>query len=174
MRDGVTLTAVNLGPQWAGVDLALRLERRLRRPVRVANDADLQGLGAVKGRGVELVITLGTGVGSALFVDGCLVPNLEVGHHPFDDGHTYEQRLGRRALERHGKARWNRRLAVAVRTLIALFNCDRLYLGGGNAKQVTLDLPPNVVLVPNVAGLLGGIALWERDRARSGLRRRAS
>lgn len=163
VRGGVTLTAANLGPQWAGVDLARRLARRLGRPVRVANDADIQGLGAVSGRGLELVLTLGTGVGSSLFVDGRLVPNLELGHHPFQGGRTYEQRLGNRALERHGKARWNARLAIAVRTITELFNLDRLYLGGGNAKHVTLDLPPHVSVVPNVTGLLGGIALW-RDR----------
>jgi polyphosphate glucokinase len=175
VRDGVTHTAVNLHPQWLGVDLASRLRARLGKPVRVGNDADVQGLGVVSGRGVELVVTLGTGVGSALFVDGRLVPNLELGHHPLRHGETYEERLGQEALDRVGKRRWNRRLAAATRHLESLFNYDRLYLGGGNARLVTVELPPNVSLVSNAAGLLGGIALWERpdDRSRRRARRRA-
>lgn len=91
VRGGVTQTAVNLDPDWIGFDLATALSKRLNKPVRVINDADMQGLGAIAGKGVELVITLGTGFGSALFVDGKLVPNLEMGHHPFRKGETYEE-----------------------------------------------------------------------------------
>ena len=94
---GIIKTAVNLDPSWIDFDLATTLKDRLGKPVRVANDADIQGLGAIAGTGVELVITLGTGFGSALFVDGILVPNLELGHHQFRKGETYEQQLGRSA-----------------------------------------------------------------------------
>ena len=160
VSNGITKTAVNLDPDWVGFDLATALTERLGKPVRVANDADIQGLGAIAGKGVELVITLGTGFGSALFVDGKLVPNLEGGHHPFRKGETYEQQLGRAALDAVGQKRWNRRLEKAIATLQNLFNCDYLYIGGGNTKKITLDLPPNVKIVPNVSGLLGGIALW--------------
>lgn len=160
VSNGVTKTAVNLDPDWVGFDLATALKTRLGQPVRVANDADIQGLGAIAGQGVELVITLGTGFGSALFVDGKLVPNLEAGHHPFRKGETYEQQLGRAALDAVGQKRWNRRLEKAIANLQNLFNCECLYLGGGNAKKITLDLPPTVKIVPNVNGLLGGIALW--------------
>ncbi len=153
VRRGVTKTAVNL-------DLATTLKDRLGKPVRVANDADIQGLGAIAGNGVELVITLGTGCGSSLFVDGILVPNLELGHHPFRKGETYEQQLGRLAFDTVGAKRWNRRLEKAIICLQNLFSLDYLYLGGGNTKKIVFELPAQVKIVPNVSGLLGGIALW--------------
>ena len=160
VRDGVTETAPNLHKRWYGFDFADELESKLGKPVRVANDADVQGFGAISGHGVELVVTLGTGFGSALFVDGKLVPNLEVPHHPFAGGKTYEGMLGNAARKRAGNRKWNRRLDKAIKTLDALFNYDHLYIGGGNAKKVTLKLPQNVQIIPNAAGLLGGIALW--------------
>jgi polyphosphate glucokinase len=160
VRGGVTETAPNLHKQWYGFDLADKLESKLGKPVRVANDADVQGYGAISGHGVEVVVTLGTGFGSALFVDGKLVPNLEVPHHPFMGGKTYEEMLGNLARKKVGNRKWNRRLDKAVKTLDALFNYDHLYIGGGNAKKVTFKLPLNVRIIPNVAGLLGGIALW--------------
>ena len=160
VRGGVTETAVNLDPDWIGFDLAAVLSKRLDKPVRVINDADMQGLAAISGEGVELVITLGTGFGSALFLDGKLVPNLEMGHHEFRKGETYEQQLGRAALEKAGQKKWNSRLEKAIASLEHLFNYDYLYIGGGETKKITLQLPPNVKIVPNVSGLLGGIALW--------------
>ncbi|MBD1880903.1 MULTISPECIES: ROK family protein [unclassified Coleofasciculus] len=160
VRDGVTKTAVNLTPEWIGFDLATVLSDRLGKPVRVANDADIQGMGAISGKGVELVITLGTGFGSALFVDGKLVPNLELGHHPFRKGETYEEQMGRAALDKVGKEKWNNRLEKALASLQHLFNYDSLYIGGGEAKKIAFELPSNTKIVPNVTGLLGGIALW--------------
>ncbi|OCR01540.1 chromosome partitioning protein ParA [Oscillatoriales cyanobacterium USR001] len=163
VSNGITKTAVNLDPDWVEFDLANTLKDRLGKPVRVVNDADMQGMGAISGKGVELVITLGTGFGSALFVDGKLVPNLEAGHHPFRKGETYEQQLGRVALDEVGQKRWNRRLEKAIAILLNLFSCDCLYLGGGNTKKITFELPPRVTIVPNVSGLLGGIALWRDE-----------
>lgn len=160
VRGGVTHTAVNLDPDWVGFDFAGVLSERLGKPVRVANDADVQGMGAIVGKGVELVITLGTGFGSALFVDGKLVPNLEMGHHPFRKGESYEEQLGRAALDKVGQNKWNNRLGKAITTLEHLFNYEYLYIGGGEAKRITIELPHNVKIVPNVTGLLGGIALW--------------
>ncbi len=162
VEEGVVRTAANLHRSWIGTDLRRRLRRITGRPTRVANDADVQGLAVVAGRGVELVITLGTGVGSALFLDGRLVPNLELGHHPFRGGRTYEQLLGDRALKRVGKALWKKRLRSAVKTLLETFNCRRLYLGGGNSRLVDGRLPAGVEVVSNLAGLLGGIRLWDR------------
>src|SRR5437867_2714442 len=104
--------------------------------------------------------TLGTGFGSGLFVDGILVPNLELGHHPFQKGKTYEELLGDAVLKKVGKKKWNKRLVRAIRTLDLVFNYDLLYIGGGNAERVTVKLPENVKIVSNVAGLLGGLALW--------------
>lgn len=164
VRCGVTETAVNLHPDWIGFDLETALLKHLNKPVRVINDADMQGLGAIAAKGVELVITLGTGFGSALFVDGRLVPNMEMGHHPFRKGETFEQQLRRAELEKIGDKRWNRRLEKAIASLQHLFNYDYLYIGGGEAVGVNFQLPLNVKLIPNITGLLGGIALWRDDK----------
>lgn len=160
VKAGVTKTAANVDAEWLDFDLEKALSQQLGKPVRVINDADMQGLGAISGKGVELVITLGTGVGGALFLDGKLVPNLEPGHHEFRKGNTYEQQLGNAALEAAGKKKWNDRLSKAIAALEHLFNYDTLYLGGGNTKHITVELPTNVKIVPNISGLLGGIALW--------------
>jgi polyphosphate glucokinase len=170
VRKGVVEIAPNLGKGWQGFNLDRALTRALKRPVRTCNDADVQGLGVCNGHGVELVITLGTGFGSALFVEGKLVPNLELAHHPGWSKHTYEEELGLKALEKHGSKKWNRRLRRAIRNLELLFNFDRLYIGGGNAKKITGDLPPRVRVIPNVAGLLGGIKLWSGKENSYGVR----
>jgi len=161
VKHGIVYTAVNLHKDWREFHLEKTLSEKLAKPVRVCNDADIQGLGAIAGSGVELVITLGTGFGTALFVDGKLVPNLEGGHHQFRKGETYEEQLGRSALEKIGKKRWNKRLEKAIDSLENLFNCDRIYIGGGEAKKIAIDLPESVTIIPNISGLLGGIALWK-------------
>ncbi|MEL7246345.1 MAG: ROK family protein [Cyanobacteria bacterium J06573_2] len=160
VRNGVTKTAVNLDSDWIGFDLATALSQFLKKPVKVVNDADMQGLAAIAGEGVELVVTLGTGFGSALFVNGKLVPNLEMGHHRFRKGDTYEEQLGRSALKKVGNEKWNKRLRKAIDSLESLFNYDYLYIGGGEAKNIDIKLPSNVKVIPNIFGLLGGIALW--------------
>lgn len=161
VRRGVVYTAVNLHDDWCGYDLAEQLTKRLGKPVRAANDADMQGMGAVSGHGVEMVITLGTGFGTALFTDGHLVPNLEFGHQRFRKGETYEEQLGRAALKRVGPRVWNNRLIKALNALSHGFNYERLYLGGGEVKHIEVELPGNVILVSNVLGLMGGIKLWD-------------
>ncbi|MDX1410611.1 MAG: ROK family protein [Nitrospirales bacterium] len=161
IRHGVVFTAPNLDPSWGGFNLVAGLTRLLKKPVRAANDADVQGFGAIKGQDIELVITLGTGFGSALFVDGKLVPNLEMGHHPFRNGKTYEELLGEKALKKIGTKKWNKRLFKAIETLDRVLNFDHLYIGGGNSKKVCTPLPKKVALVSNAAGLLGGIAFWK-------------
>jgi polyphosphate glucokinase len=160
VKDGVVYTAPNLGKGWNGFDLAAALQKQLGHPARVANDADVQGLGSVTGKGIELVLTLGTGVGSVIFVDGHRI-HLEVGHHPFHKGRTYEEELGARALKKKGKKKWNKMLAEAINDTHRMFNYDRLYLGGGNTKYIKIKLPSNVRTVSNLNGLLGGIKLWQ-------------
>jgi polyphosphate glucokinase len=159
-KKGVIYTAPNLGKGWNDFALEQKLRQALGRPVRVANDADVQGLGSVTGRGVELVITLGTGVGSVIFVDGHRI-HLELGHHPFHKGKTYEEELSHRMLLKKGKKWWNKRLREAIEDLKIAFNYDRLYLGGGNTKFIRFEPPEGVKIVSNEEGLLGGIKLWQ-------------
>jgi polyphosphate glucokinase len=120
----------------------------------------VQGLGAVRGQGVELVITLGTGFGSSLFVDGRLVPNVQLAHHAAWRRKTYEEEVGKKALSEVGRKKWNKRVRKAIASLTELFNYDRLYIGGGNAAKIDFELPPGVKTVSNVEGLLGGVVLW--------------
>ncbi|HTU43647.1 MAG TPA: ROK family protein [Bryobacteraceae bacterium] len=165
VKHGATLTAHNLDPTWVGFDLVKVLKRRWRKPVRVANDSAVQGFAAIGGKGVELVITLGTGFGSSLFTDGHLVPGLELAHHPWRKNKTYEDYLGIRGLQKHGRKRWNKLLQKAIQQLEALFNFDHLYIGGGNATRIDFALPKHVTRVPNEDGLLGGVALWRESEA---------
>jgi polyphosphate glucokinase len=158
---GVVKTAVNLGQElWLDQPLQQNLQKLCQVPVRVINDADLQGYGVVEGKGVELVLTLGTGLGSALFADGHLVANLELGHHPFKKGKTYEERVCDAELKQLGKKEWSKRVHEALATLIPIFNPRVLHLGGGNAQHIKGKLPPNVRLFGNVDGMTGGIKLW--------------
>lgn len=161
--DSVVQTAPNLHPAFAGFPLGKVLAKLTGRPTRVLNDAGVQGHGVIQGRGTEVCVTLGTGFGFALYVDGHYVPNLELAHHPFKDGMTYEEYVGNAALEEVGKKRWNKRVRRVVRQLEPIFNYRVLYLGGGNTKKLKVDLPTNVKRVENVAGLLGGVRLWEHE-----------
>lgn len=163
--EGVTMTAPNLGTkQWRNFDLAKAIAEKVGCPVRVLNDAGVQGYGVIEGRGVEMILTLGTGMGCALYSDGKYVPNLELAHHPFKGGKSYEQYIGIRALEKVGKKKWNKRVAEVIEQVLPIFNPRVLYLGGGNAKKLKIELPENVKITENVAGLLGGIALWHDRR----------
>jgi polyphosphate glucokinase len=146
--------------QWSGFELADALARAFGKPAKVANDADLQGLAVVKGHGLELVVTLGTGVGTGVFEDGQLAPHLELGHHPFRHGETYDDQLGDAARKRIGVRKWNRRVKLALATLDTLLNYDHFYVGGGNSKHIDFDLGPKGTIVDNSAGILGGIKLW--------------
>ena len=161
VRNGVVRTAPNLGTdRFHGFNLARALERRLGRPVRVENDADVQGLAVVKGKGVEMVITLGTGFGSSIFVDGMLGPHLELAHHIFRKDKTYEEELGEAARERDGNHTWQKHVFEAIESLRNLTNFDHLYIGGGNSRLLDADLPRDVSIVSNTAGILGGVRLW--------------
>lgn len=174
VRDGVVRTAPNFGSaRWRGFDLARALTRTLKHPVRVLNDAEVQGLAVISGRGVELIITLGTGVGSALFRDGILMPHLELSQHPVHGNRTYDDYLGDRARKRVGTRKWNRRVRRVLRILETVFNYDRLHIGGGNAARIEYRPGRHVRVVDNAAGLLGGVALWRSHptaQARRGLR----
>lgn len=159
---GVVQTAPNLGTkEWQGFPLAARLAERFGRPVRVLNDGSVQGLGVIAGEGLECVITLGTGVGFALFHSGKLAPHLELSQHPVKDDKTYDQYLGNTALRDIGKKKWNKRVQRVIALLQTLATYDTLYIGGGNAKVISFELPSNVRIAANAAGVTGGIHLWD-------------
>lgn len=165
VRDGIVRTAPNLRHgDWHGFPLAAALERELGRPTRLANDADVQGLGVVRGQGIEMVVTLGTGFGTALFEHGRLCPHLEIGQQPFRKGETYDQQLGDAARRRVGHRKWQKRLRRAIANLRTLTGFDHLYIGGGNARRLDLELPADATIVDNGAGLAGGAALWRDAR----------
>ena len=161
VRDGRIVTAPNLGNSGlGGFDLQGALAEHWHKPVRVLNDADVQGFGAIRGKGLEMALTLGTGVGTALFKDGVLLPHLELAHHPIRGRKTYDEYIGKQARIRKGKKLWNRRVALVIDTLREVVHFDHLYIGGGNAGDITFELPADVSIVPNTDGLTGGVALW--------------
>lgn len=145
----------NLGTGWVGFDF----EAAFGVPTRVINDAAMQALGSYDG-GSMLFLGLGTGLGSALVVDGIVEP-MEVGHLPFKK-RTFEDYLGERGLKRLGRKRWEKLVGEAVAHLVAALEPDSIVLGGGNAAKLG-ELPPNARLGGNDNAFTGGFRLWQSD-----------
>ena len=157
---------VNLGRGWVRFDY----ERAFGKPVRMINDAAMQALGSYCG-GRMLFLGLGTGLGSALVLDGLVQP-LEMAHLPYRNGKTYEDFLGKRGLDRVGKKRWRGLVFEIVPRLRHAFQVDEVVVGGGNSKQLK-SVPPATRLGDNANAFLGGFRLWQGPpRARPGARRR--
>ena len=125
------------------------------------NDADMQGLGIASGKGFEMMITLGTGFGTAFLNDGKLLPHIELAHHPITKNKKYDDYLGAAAFEKEGARKWNKRLKKVIAILKEVFNYDRLYLGGGNAKEINFELDDNIKIVSNKDAIDGGATLWK-------------
>jgi polyphosphate glucokinase len=164
VRRGIILTAPHLdAKQWHGFNLAAAIGQELRRPVRILNDASVQGLGVICGRGTECVLTMGTGMGFALFCDGRLAPHLELSQHPIKGGKTYDEYVGARALGKIGPKHWNRRVRKIIAVLETVVRYDTLYIGGGNGRLLESGLQPNVKPVSNEAGITGGLRVWDHQ-----------
>lgn len=162
IRRGVVQTAPNLGNElWNGVNLGKRLAELFKKQVRLINDADLQGLGVVRGSGLEMVITLGTGFGTALLQDGHLLPHLELSHHPISKKRNYDEYVGKKALKDKGNKKWNKRMKKVLKVLKTVINYDRLYISGGNADKLDFKLDNNISIVSNTDGIKGGAVLWK-------------
>jgi polyphosphate glucokinase len=162
VRQGIVFSAPNLGnPHWKNIDLGQQISNLLQKPVRLVNDADQLGLGAVSGKGYELAVTLGTGFGTAILMDGYLLPHMELAHHPIRKDVDYDQYIGAAELEKKGKEKWNERVAKVLDILKTVFNYDRLYLGGGNAGKLTIPLDGNIHLFTNKDAIKGGARLWD-------------
>jgi polyphosphate glucokinase len=163
VRQGKVLTAPNLGTaDWQQYPLAVTLAARLGKPVRILNDAEVQGLGVITGRGLECAITLGTGMGFSLFQDGHPAPHLELSQHTIHKDKTYDQFIGVVALKAIGRKRWNRRVQRALDSITTLVGYDTLFIGGGNAKHLEITLAANIRVVSNEAGITGGVRLWDK------------
>ena len=164
IKKGIVFTAPNLGTNlWQDVNLNKLLSDALNKPVRIANDADMQGLGVVSEKGLELVITLGTGFGTALLMDGNLLPHLELAHHPVTKKKTYDDYIGDDALKNKGEEKWNKRMKRILNILKTVFNYDRLYIGGGNADKLNFKLDENIKIITNKDGIKGGARVWQLD-----------
>ncbi len=157
------LTAPNLGTElWQGFKLASLIHERLKKPVRMLNDASVQGLGAISGQGVECALTMGTGFGFALFNKGSLAPHLEMSQHAIKTDVTYDHYVGEKALEAVGPKKWNERVREIIGILATVTNCDMLYIGGGNARLIETPLPTTVRTVSNEDGITGGVKVWSK------------
>ena len=150
--------------QWHGFDARAALTAALRMPTLVLNDAEVHGAGVITGIGLELVLTLGTGLGCALFDSGHLAPHLELSQGPVRWGLSYDTYIGQTERRRLGDALWSRRVVRVVDSLRPIFVWDRLYLGGGNSRHITASqlvrLGDDTVIVPNAAALAGGARAW--------------
>jgi polyphosphate glucokinase len=167
IRDGKVFTAPNLGTKaWAGFHLAKVLERKLGKPTRLNNDADVQGLAVISGKGLELVCTLGTGFGTAWFRDGELLPHMELAHMPIHRKSDFDGYIGEAERKKIGNKEWNKRVKALIPVLATVMNYDHLYLGGGNSQRITFKLPRNVTLVSNDAGMEGGAFVWHPEGPR--------
>jgi polyphosphate glucokinase len=169
VRGGIVITAPHFETkEWVGFPLAAAASERFGGPARLVNDADMQGMAVIRGHGLELVLTLGTGAGTALFRDGELMPHLELAQHPIHNKKTYNDYIGEAALKKVGRKHWNRRVAKTIDILSSLLHFDHLFIGGGNARKLTIGASPSITIVSNVAGIEGGAALWREPAAVSG------
>lgn len=150
----------NLGGGWVGCNF----QRAFGCPVKVINDAAMQALGSYK-RGRMLFLGLGTGLGSALIVDGVVEP-MELAHLPYKKGRTYEEYVGTAGLKRSGKKKWRRHVAAVIAVLKAALQADDVVVGGGNAKLLD-TLPSGVRLGTNANAVIGGYRLWKNASSRS-------
>jgi polyphosphate glucokinase len=146
----------NLGCGWVGFHFA----EAFHKPVRLVNDAAMQALGSYEG-GRMLFLGLGTGLGSALIVDGVLIP-MELAHLPYRKGRTYEDYMGQRGLDRLGKKKWRKHVGQAIECLRAALEPEYIVLGGGNVKKLN-PLPPHCRPGDNTLAFKGGFRLWQQE-----------
>jgi polyphosphate glucokinase len=157
IRGRIVADPHNMGPGWIGFDF----ERAFSRPVKLINDAAMQALGSYD-KGKMLFVGLGTGLGSALIVEGIVVP-LELAHMPYRKG-TFEDYVGLRGLKRMGRRKWRKHVDAVIEQFVATFQPDEIVLGGGNLKELK-ELPPLCRPGSNANAFEGGMRLWEESRA---------
>ena len=171
IRHGVVIATPHYitrdGPR-SRFDMGRAISNRLGIPSLILNDAEVAGCGVVTGHGHEMIVTLGTGLGNAVFDNGLLAPHVEVSQGPVRWGLTYDDYIGEHERLRLGDAHWSRRVRRVVDALRPMYLWDRLYLGGGNSRRITAfqlnRIGDDVVVVPNEAGMTGGARCWDMTR----------
>ena len=154
----------DLNEAWRGFDMQSAVSAKFGKPALVLNDAEVHGAGLVIGSGLEVVITLGTGLGFSVFDGGKLAPHFELSHAPIRRSTSYDTWIGEHERRRLGDLFWSRRIRSMVEDLRPVFWWDRLYIGGGNSRRIRPEiiqqLGDDVVIVSNTAGILGGVRAW--------------
>jgi polyphosphate glucokinase len=166
LRDRVVADPHNLGPGWRGFDFG----KAFGCPVRVVNDAVMQALGSYRG-GRMLFLGLGTGLGSAMIIDGVIAP-MELAHMPYRSGRTFEDHVGARGLRRFGRKKWRKYALDVIERLTVALEPEYVVVGGGNAKKLGKKLPPHVRIRSNDSAFDGGHKLWDESAEASPRRRR--
>jgi polyphosphate glucokinase len=151
-----------MAAKWRGFDLAGELAGLFGLPTKVVNDADMQGCAVARGQGFELVLTFGTGVGTAIFDEGHLLPHMDLSHTPFKKAGTYDIVLGNANRKVIGNKKWAKLVVECVYWFDEMMRFDKVYLGGGNAKHLDEEaFDDRAEIVPNTAGITGGVRVWD-------------
>ena len=156
---------LNLRKAWYGFDMQSLLQKRLKLPTLVLNDAEVHAAAVIEGKGLETVLTFGTGLGSAIFNDGNLAPHLEISHATMRYGKSIDTWIGEQARRRMGNQLWSRRVKSLIQELYPMIVWDKLYIGGGNAQRISKSALKSfdykVKIIPNSAGVTGGVKAWD-------------
>lgn len=166
-RGPLTRVDPQLQDTWRGFDMRSAVANHFSTPAIVMNDAEVHAAGLITGSGLEVVFTLGTGLGFSMFDGGKLAPHFELSHAPVRRATSYDTWIGEQERRRLGDMFWSRRIRSMVEELRPVFWWDRLFIGGGNSRRISPAvlkvLGDDVVIASNTAGILGGVRAWELE-----------
>ena len=155
----------HLKKAWYGFDMQSMLKKKLKLPTLVLNDAEVHASAVITGKGLETVLTFGTGLGSAIFSDGVIAPHLEISHATIRYGKSIDSWIGEQARRRLGNQLWSRRVKSLIQELYPMIIWDKLYIGGGNAQRISKSALKSfdykVKIISNSAGVTGGVKAWD-------------
>ncbi len=155
----------HLKKAWYGFDMQSMLKKKIKLPTLVLNDAEVHAAAVIAGKGLETVLTFGTGLGSAIFSDGVIAPHLEISHATIRYGKSIDSWIGEQARRRLGNQLWSRRVKSLIQELYPMIIWDKLYIGGGNAQRISKSALKSfdykVKIIPNSAGVTGGVKAWD-------------
>ncbi len=155
----------HLKKAWYGFDMQSMLKKKIKLPTLVLNDAEVHAAAVIAGKGLETVLTFGTGLGSAIFCDGVIAPHLEISHATIRYGKSIDSWIGEQARRRLGNQLWSRRVKSLIQELYPMIIWDKLFIGGGNAQRISKSALKSfdykVKIIPNSAGVTGGVKAWD-------------